>query len=527
MRASRLAEFVCVAIAMVLAVVCCAPDVAAAEKQTRYAIVIGHNQADSPDLATLRYADDDAIRTHQLLALSTDASRLLVAADEETRRLYGVVGDGAPSRSAVMGAFQWAAQTMEADRKKGILPTLYVVYTGHGSYDDRGRGFVYLTDGVLTTLDLYRSLFDAVGGSPVVLMVDACNAAMLVRSRGPGSTQDRRKSQKSVLRLEDYPNVGVILSSSGTGEVHEWGRYLGGVFSHEVRSALMGPGDLDGDGAITFAELATFVEAANDAVDNPGVRLQPYIRPPLGLPNFPVVDLRSLRFPVRISIPNQIAGRGHVVDHRLVRYADFFRESDQPFSIGIPRLDGPWVVVIDDTEWVVPKRSAGTLDLSDLESRPRTTLTQRSATSEYLENTLFSRPLTREFASRYLTENYVESLTVVREVPDPWYHNALGWSLVGSGALVAGAGVACHVLGLQAENDARTAKFTDDRDAANGEAYRYRVATGVLYGVGAAAVVGGVTSFLLDPPSRLETYSPPLRVDVGPAGITLSGSLPR
>lgn len=504
------------------------PTMAVAGQTTaRYAIVIGHNQAESADLATLRYADDDAIRTYQLLALTADTSRLLVDPDAETRRLYGVVGDGPPSRGAVLDAFDWAARRMDEDRQNGILPTLYVVYTGHGSYDDRGRGFVYLSDGVLTTLDLYRSLFDAVGGSPVILMVDACNAAMLVRSRSPGSTSDRRRVQKSNLKLEDYPNVGVILSSSGTGEVHEWGRYLGGVFSHEVRSALMGPGDLDGDGAITFPELATFVHAANDAVDNPGVRLKPYIRPPLGLPNYPVIVLRDLRFPVKISIPKQIMGRGHVVDHKLVRHADFFRKTEQSFVLGIPRMDGPWVVVIDDTEWVVPQHSNGIVMLTDLESRPRTTLAQRSATSEYLDNTLFKRPLTPEFTSHYLTGDYVESLTVVREVPDPWYKNTLGWSLVGGGVLVAGAGVTCHVLGLEAENESRTAKFTIDRERANKDASQFRIATGVLYGVGAAAIVGGVTSFLLEQPSRLETFSPPLRVDIGPAGITLSGPLPQ
>ena len=78
----------------------------------------------------------------------------------------------------------------------------------------------------LTTRDLYYHLFGPSKGDPVVLMVDACNAALLVHSRGVG---DRRPARPSRMNLEHYPNVGVVLSSSSGGETHEWGRHLAGV----------------------------------------------------------------------------------------------------------------------------------------------------------------------------------------------------------------------------------------------------------------------------------------------------------
>src|SRR5690606_23824865 len=104
-----------------------------------------------------------------------------------------------------------------------------------------------------------------------------------------------RPAGRSRLDLADFPNVGVVLASSQLGETHEWGRYLAGVFSHEVRSGLLGAADLDDDQKIGFAELAAFVASANARVTNPTIRITPYVRPPLTDPNLALVDLAAAR----------------------------------------------------------------------------------------------------------------------------------------------------------------------------------------------------------------------------------------
>ena len=49
---------------------------------------------------------------------------------------------------------------------------------------------------------------------------------------------------------------GVVVATSSEAETHEWSRFDGGVFSHELRSGLLGSADLDGDGQVRYDEIA-------------------------------------------------------------------------------------------------------------------------------------------------------------------------------------------------------------------------------------------------------------------------------
>ena len=68
--------------------------------------------------------------------------------------------------------------------------------------------------------------------------------------------------------------VGYLLSSSASGEAHEWAGFEAGVFSHEVRSGLYGAADADGDGRVTYPEIAAFVRRANATITNESFRPQ-------------------------------------------------------------------------------------------------------------------------------------------------------------------------------------------------------------------------------------------------------------
>jgi hypothetical protein len=496
---------------------------AAIPGQRHYALVIGHNQSDDTDLPPLRYADDDAIRYFEFFQLVADEAQILTTPDAETARLHPGFLAPEPTREALLDRLHSLRDAMAEDVARGIHPILTFVYSGHGSYDDDGSGFLYLADGVFTTRDLYSTVLGPNRDATVILIIDACNAALLVHSRGPRGS-DRVASEPSLMRLENFPNVGVILSSSTVGEVHEWGRYLAGIFSHEVRSALLGPGDIDGNGRVTFAELATFVAAANDQVDNPTIRLNPYIRPPLNQPDFALVDLAATPFPVRLQVDTDEAHRGHLLDDQLVRYLDYHAEPGAPFEIGMVTNDQEWVLVAEGQEWVIPRGSRGLVRLSELTPEPLSQLAARGVTSGYFEKTLFKQPTGRVFAENFLGETYLPSLIVERPVLSPWYENSLGWGLVGSGVAAAAVGAGFTWMASEAHTDAMSATNHPDRIAANETLLEAQLTSAILYGVGAGALAGGMLTFLLDREVRVERYVPPISVDFSGQGIRLRGS---
>jgi len=500
------------------------PSLAWSQEAPHYSLIIGHNDSTDPALNPLRYADDDAIRYNELFAVVASETTLLTTLDEETRRLYPQLEAAPPTRTNVMAAISDISRSMEGDVEKGMRPTFSFVFSGHGSYDADGSGFLYLADGTFTTRDLYGEVIAPNTESQILLVIDACNAALLVHSRGGGN--DRVAAAPSKLKLEAYPNVGVILSSSSVGEVHEWGKYLSGVFSHEVRSALLGPGDLDGDHRITFPELASFIAAANQAVDNPTIRLNPYIRPPMNDPQMAIVDMDKARFPARIRVENKEGKRGYMMDSRLVRYLDFNMGDARSFEVGLVHNERGWIVVQADEEYRVPQGSMGTLPLAQLPRKELTTVATRGATSDYFDETLFGAPLHSSFSQEFFADTYMDSLVVERAEISSWYESPWGWGLASVAAGTLAGGAFFHMEGLQAQQRAQNAQFTQERAQANSDVLDSQVGMVTLYGFGGAALTGAVLSFIFDRSVEVEVYKPPFSVEMGPAGVLIQGTLP-
>ena len=497
---------------------------AAASRWARFALVIGYNGSDDPELTPLRYADDDAVKYAQYFEQVAERTILLTRLDASSERVFGKNPKGsiAPTRVNVLRALAELRRGVAAARARGDKPILFFVYSGHGNYDKEGRGYVHLADGRWTTRDIYfHVLGPSEGATPhhVVLMVDACNAALLVNSRGG---TDRRRVRGTTLKLERYPNVGVILSSSSVGEVHEWGRYLSGIFSHEVRSGLLGPADIDDDGHVTFAELAAFIASANADVKNEVYRLKPYIRPPISAPNLPLVSIGEARFPVRVRIDRTIRGKAHVVNAELLRYADFNKSDSVDFWLGLPR--GGFALVHGGREYVIPKDAHGDLRLSALQSRRAGQLAARGP-SAYFEQRLFAKPHSRAKAKRWLKLRYAETLVVERLVPIPWHENWGAWSLLGGGLGVLGGAVALHVTALGTLEHVRgPGVFARDIHAANRDADTLNKAAIAMYSVGGAALLSSVLWFALDQRFRTEIYRPPLEINITPNGVLLKST---
>ncbi|MGM0577455.1 MAG: PEGA domain-containing protein [Myxococcota bacterium] len=116
-----------------------------------------------------------------------------------------------------------------------------------------------------------------------------------------------------------------------------------------------------------------------------------------------------------------------------------------------------------------------------------------------------------------------EPMTVYK----PWYQNWVGWTLVGAGVAAAGAGAGMYFGPVQSKIDdaecaggpAAGCKPFDERSDLADEAETQRAVSGVLVGLGAAAIVGGAVAFMVmeeeDPDGMAEADTPHLRY-VGP-----------
>lgn len=116
--------------------------VAHAGRARTYAIVIAQNRSLDPGVKPLRYADDDGVKTWELLSLYAERSALFVVLDEETARLHPDAGRVAevPEKAAILARLAAFNDQMAADIARGDDPELFFVYAGHGDVDAAGQG---------------------------------------------------------------------------------------------------------------------------------------------------------------------------------------------------------------------------------------------------------------------------------------------------------------------------------------------------------------------------------------------------
>jgi outer membrane beta-barrel protein len=246
----------------------------------RFAIVIGNNRPERAGRPQLRYADDDAVATHRLLREAGVSSRLLVTLDRDSKKLYpGCAKDGSPVWGDLERALADLRRLIQQARSKGRESEFYFVYSGHGEVA-HGEGYILLEDRRLTRTLLWQILAK-LPTSRNHVVVDACKSFYLAFEKGPGG--ERVPYHRSFVRRSAparLANTGFVLSTSSDRDSHEWERYQAGVFSHEVRSALRGGADADGDRRITYAELGAFLRTANRSIPNPRFRPDFIVRPP-------------------------------------------------------------------------------------------------------------------------------------------------------------------------------------------------------------------------------------------------------
>lgn len=262
------------------------------------------------------------------------------------------IGWGAsPSADQFTSAKQAASDAADA-RTRGQRTNLYVVFAGHGNAR-RGRAYVTLEDARLYPEDILRDVVDVVAPGQAHVIIDACHSYLFAMARGPGGTHRPLRGFLDRSLRPRMAKVGFLLSSSQSGESHEWEAFQSGVFSHEVRSGLVGAADVDGDGTISYREIAAFVARANAAIVNERYRPTVYARSPPGAEV--LLDLRSVRAS-RLHVDGRTGGKHFLVeDARGVRWSDFHVRLGQALNLLLPEANRPLYVrnLVDRQESVV------------------------------------------------------------------------------------------------------------------------------------------------------------------------------
>jgi Caspase domain len=420
-------------------------------KAATFALIMGSNLSVDPDLPPLKYADDDAASYLDLFRVLGARTYLLSRLDDNTRRLHAQAAAEAlePRRAAFEQAVAQITADVTRARDRQVETVLYIVYAGHGNVRD-GEGYVTLEDMRITGAYLAR-IVAGIPATRVHVIVDACASYYLAYSRGPGGERRPLSGFEDSAQLASDPRVGLLLSTSSARESHEWDGFQAGVFSHEVRSGLYGGADADGDGRVSYREIAAFISQANGAIPNERFRPRVLARPPRESDT--LLDLHH-GLERRLDIDGAHAAHYWLEDSRGVRLLDVHNGNGQTVHIVRPSPDGPIYVrrASDDTEFVLPV-SPDVVSLADLEGGTARVAVRGAAHEAF--SLLFSLPFDRGVVATYVEPSAPDAappapgiLQLDQASRDPSagrVRRALGWGGVGLGATGVGVGVALSI----------------------------------------------------------------------------------
>lgn len=335
------------ALAVALALVASAAMAAPAAAHTAlFSVAVGYNGAPvsaGKDLASLHFADDDAVSFHRFARTLARRSYLLTVPDPETLRRSPGVADEArpPSRAELAHVIAELKGELAKAAAAGDDTAVLIFYSGHGTRDAAGASALTLLDGPLNQAALYDDVLAPLPAGFVHLFVDACHAEAVVRPRD----LQAKVVEPSAVDLGDYlsqttlarfPNVGAVVASTAGAQAHEWDTYQAGIFTHEVLSALRGAADIDGNRRIEYSELGAFLAAANREVTDPRARPRTVIRPPPLNPRIAIVDTAELRDSALIEGRPGSLGAFYVEDGRGNRLIDMRAEPRFRVTLVVP-----------------------------------------------------------------------------------------------------------------------------------------------------------------------------------------------
>lgn len=372
----------------------------------RFALVVGSNHTLDPEQAALRFADDDAARITELLREAGVDTELVTHFDRDSQAMFPALVRGAhrPDDAGLRAAYDALVARMQAAKGSGAEVELFVYYSGHGDVGPDGQGYLTLDGDKLTRARLFGELLARSPADHNHVVIDACKSEQFVLSRGGGkpwqpdrADVDMGRSVQEYLdkhHLGAFPNTGVVLAHSADQETHEWDRYRGGIFTHELLSGLRGGADLNGDGRIEYSELGAFVSAANHGVEDPRARLEVVVRPPADDERRPLLSHGTLADQRLLVFRPGDQYHYTVEDARGVRVADLRRSGEQPGYLRLPAGDvfvGRRTGAEDREEAQVPAGSPPLLFAHRLEYAPAPSAA-RGSLDQAFRRGLFATP---------------------------------------------------------------------------------------------------------------------------------------
>ena len=488
----------------------CAPPARADDEVRSFALVIGNNAAprEKPDLPALRYADDDAARFASLIDRVTDDVVILSRLDTDTqRRFTGLAARTRPPSLLEVGlAVESLAKKLKAARADDVRTRVYIYFSGHGDYDSRGAPFLALEAGSLTQADLFETILPRLQADRVHLIVDACNAAAMVGTRGlfdeetEAETVPAREFEASLegAKLDAFPHVGALLASTAGKAVHEWSRLESGVFTHEVLSGLQGAADINGDRIVEYSELLAFVSSANSMIVNEKARPSVVARPPVSDQRAPLIDLSETKDARWLVGRPGSLGRFFIELDSGLRYLDAHFTGDHQVAMLLPA--GATAYVRTPSKEARIEGTAERVRLESLVFSDRR-LAQRGAIADSFQRNLFARAYGRPYYSGYVDSQRLISVplfelgTEARYNADAPFERAATTAWIIAGAAFIASAVTAG-LAIDARNDFNATTFERPAEDAAQRYDNFRLAAVVTGAVAVAAGGFGVWMWL-------------------------------
>ncbi|MGQ0505127.1 MAG: hypothetical protein ACT4TC_07370 [Myxococcaceae bacterium] len=372
------------------------------------ALIVANNASHKAGRSPLQYADDDGAKYHEVFTTvaSADDVVLLSELDSDTRRIFPHLSHRAlsPTHQHLEDAAAGLAAKVAAAKALNREVEFYFVYAGHGDVES-GQGYVELEDAAFTAGDL-ENLLGHVGATRSHVILDSCNSFFVVNPRKAGGKRFATPSNAAASLARRLPNVGVFLSTSAEAEVYEWSELQSGIFSHAVRSGLLGAADADGDGRVSYLELAAFVDLASSEVKNPNFRPKVFARGPAGDDRRAVLDLQDANA-VTLKLEPSDQLRLTLRDDLGLRWIDLNKEKGTSLLLRLPRRLAPGMAVEQlrlegDVERIVARYelgSEGAHQYSSLKAMPRPH--QGRGNGADMFRVLFGKPFGPEAVAAY------------------------------------------------------------------------------------------------------------------------------
>jgi hypothetical protein len=388
---------------------------ASARAETRrFAIVVGANYPKRPGLERLRFADDDALKTAQLLESAQVETRLVTTPDQVTQTEYEAtkqsraVRDRArPARRAELDrAIKDTLDAVSKAKEAGLSTELLFWFGGHGGAD--GAEFaMFLEEGEAFSQSDLKRLIESSNADYNHVIVDACHARSLIAGRGEDPIVEahlRDLSDRAMTSgIRSWTNQGrtgwIVAFGGEDAKTYEWDEYRGGIVSHAVRSALTGAADITGDSAVSYAEVDGFVYSASVGVSE-AARPRVAAVPPPDAMRHPLIDWSSARAP-RLELGPGVMGRIVVSDDTGNRLVELNKGVRQVTRVALlPR--GRYFATLDGREldgFDVAEGGSVAFETLRSTSSGRHPTARSGRLGEAFRAGLFARPFTRE---RYL-----------------------------------------------------------------------------------------------------------------------------